>query len=85
MSLDNQLGNDQLLGEFQYVGNLEPGQTLQRVQSVVIQRAGIAEGPYKVLVVADAGDDVPREPAKQTTSLSARPSLCISTPGPTSS
>jgi RHS repeat-associated protein len=58
LSADNQPGNDKLLGEFSYGGGLAMGQTITRTQSVTIDRVGITEGNYYIIVITDAGNNV---------------------------
>ena len=60
LSADKQLqtGTDQLLGEFSYDGNLEASASVLRVQTVTIDRTGLSNGTYYVLVQLDANNDV---------------------------
>jgi hypothetical protein len=53
-----QLNASQLLGSFPFTGNLTAGQSVKRVQTVTINRAGITNGQWYVPVLADANANV---------------------------
>ena len=59
LSATNQLNTnqDQLLGEFAFLGTLNPGQSVQLIQSVTIAQ-GVANGLYYICVLADATNSV---------------------------
>lgn len=58
LSVDDQVGNDRLLGEFPFSAGLTPGQCLTRVQSLNISRAGLTDGPHRIIVITDAANGV---------------------------
>lgn len=60
LSSTNQLrtNQDQVIGTFPFEGQLPPGQAVQLIQRVLINRAGITNGRYYVTVFADAGNNV---------------------------
>ena len=52
-------GSDRLIGEFAFVGSLEPGRSVSRTQVVSIPRAWISpEGTYYIIVQVDAANQV---------------------------
>jgi hypothetical protein len=66
LSATNQLNTnqDQLLGEFPFLGHLNPGQVVQLIQTVTVNRTGITNGPYYISVFTDARNSVFEGPAE---------------------
>lgn len=59
LSGDNQIGNDTPLAEFPFSQFLDPDQSRDRIQTVSIPRSAVpADGPYFLIVVTDANDNV---------------------------
>lgn len=58
LSGDNRVGNDTLLGTFEYVESLKPGESLARVQSVIINRSLVTNGTYFIIVQTDSKGSV---------------------------
>jgi hypothetical protein len=58
LSADDQFGSDILLGEFTYSGGLESGQSISRTQAVTINRSGITNANYYIIVVTDAANNI---------------------------
>ena len=49
---------DQLLGEFPFFGHLDPGHTVQRIQTVAVNPSGFTNGLYYIRAFADATNGV---------------------------
>ena len=60
-SLQFQNASSQFLGSFQITSNLLAGQAVTRNQTVTISPAGITNGQYYIVVLADANGTVPGE------------------------
>lgn len=72
ISADSQIGNDTLLGEFPFSSNLEPNQTVERIQSIIIPRSSVpANGQYFLIVQTDAGNQVDED--NENNNFVARP------------
>jgi uncharacterized delta-60 repeat protein len=73
LSNDNQLGNDTLIGEFPFNGNLEPNQTADRIQTLTIARNEISQdGSYFLLIQTDATNQI-NEGSNENNNFVVRP------------
>ena len=59
LSSDANLGGDLLLGSFPFSAVIPSGQTAVRTQTVLIPRTSTTAGTYRLIVVADANNDLP--------------------------
>ncbi len=71
-----------MLAEFPVTGSLDPNQSFNRVQTVVIPRAAVPQsGNYHLIVVADANNNVD-EGANENNNFNTKPIQVTKTPRP---
>lgn len=73
VSSDNQLGNDTLIAEFPFNSNLDPNQTVDRIQSLTIPRNAISQNGSYFLIIQTDGNNQVNEGGQEANNFISRP------------